>query len=241
MRSSARVWNPRVLLAGTAALALAGLLGACSDDDTCTLPCPSGQVCVNDGGEQLCLVPDCGDQVCGAGEECVGGTCSAATSECSADCDAGTHCVSESCIADYTASNVCDPLRECRRACGTDAFCLDACEDDSSGQCETCRGIIADCESDNGCRADANNGCCEDEYCDCFPGDPECGNVAACIECQRDCGDDATCFSDCRRGDAACNVCLQPFDRCAEGAGGAGACVEQFCDCLDATLEPDCQ
>lgn len=226
LRPHGRLW-----LAAAALVALAAL-SAC-DDETCTLTCPSGQTCVNDNGLETCQAL-CGGVVCGAGQSCVDGTCSTAET-CSPACGIGTHCVGGSCIEDYTSQNVCDPLRECRRACESQgaglSACLAACDGDVSSTCSTCQGIRADCEERNSC-PEGNVGpytdCCADEFCDCFPSHPACGNVLPCAECADECGDDASCFNSCVQAEPACSSCLQPFFTCQEGGGD---CTAEFCDC----------
>ena len=225
--------QPSLLLA-LALVSFGALLGlsAC-DDETCTLTCPAGQVCVNDDGLESCQ-DLCGGALCGAGEECVEGRCTQQET-CSPACGLGTHCVGGACIEDYTSQNVCDPLRACRRACATRgsglSACLAACDADASETCLTCQAVRADCEASNAC-PEGNVGpytdCCADEFCDCFPSHPACGNVLPCAECAEECGGDAGCFNDCVQAEPACSSCLQPFFTCQ---GEGGDCTEQFCAC----------
>lgn len=224
----------RFLVPSLALLALT----ACGDDDSCTRVCAPGQACVLSGGEQLCLAANCGGQACAPGTTCVNDQC-VEDQSCSG-CTASQHCVSGVCVDNYTGANVCDPLRGCRRDCGTSARCLDACELDRSSTCSSCLDLLASCEASNNCDSGAVNGCCETQFCDCFPSAPGCGNVPDCVECQEDCGDSTSCFNECRRVDLACNLCLQPFDTCARESSAA-ECVEEFCSCLDSDLEPDCR
>lgn len=211
------------------ALAFAG----CTDDE-CTLSCPTGQVCVNDSGLEVCR-DTCGGLACSPGETCVDNAC-VADETCDPACSGDTHCVYGSCVENYTSQNVCDPLRECRRSCenGADSLarCLAACDDDASETCLTCQGIRADCESANSC-PDGNVGpytnCCADEFCDCFPSHPACGNVLPCAECAEECGSDTACFNDCVAGEQACSVCLQPYFECEEAGGD---CLADFCNCV---------
>lgn len=227
----------RPLLALALAFPLAFALAAC--DDECSRVCPAGQACVLDSGQELCLAASCGGQACAPGTVCQDNQC-VSDASCTG-CTSGQHCVSGVCVDDYTGANVCDPLRQCRRGCGTGARCLDACEDDQSNTCTECLDIVAACESAQSCDSGAVNNCCETEFCDCFPSAPGCGNVSDCFECQADCDGDTSCFNQCREADLACNLCLQPFDDCVEDNGGdRSQCVPQLCDCLDSDLEPDC-
>ena len=213
-------------------------LAACGDEE-CTRLCPSPLVCVNSGGEELCLEPNCGGAVCVAGETCVSGVCRADTG--CTGCTASEHCVSGQCVANYTASNVCDPLRECREGCSTSAACVQACETDRSVQCATCAGELSQCESREGCRSQGpGSDCCDATFCSCFPTFPGCNGVPACLGCQEECGEDASCFASCRSRTLACNVCLQPFDTCA-AAASARECVDEFCACLDPSETADCR
>lgn len=207
-----------LLLFGACALLGALSLTGCSDD----------------------LLTSCGGTFCDADQTCVSGACVDQTTTCTG-CTGAQHCVSGVCVDNYTATNSCDPLRQCRNGCGLSAACAAECEADRSDECISCSDDIVECTSREGCDAAGSvNGCCETEFCACFPSAPGCGNVPDCVECQVSCDDDTTCFNTCRGNSLACNLCLQPFDDCAE-ANGASACVSEFCSCLDSDLETDCQ
>lgn len=206
-----------LLLLSAGALLLALSITGCSDD-----------------------VFTCGGTFCSADQVCLNEICVEPTTECTG-CTSAQHCVSGVCVDNYTSANVCDPLRDCRNGCGLSASCAAACEADRSAACSTCADTIVACTSESSCGdAGSVNGCCESEFCACFPSAPGCGNVPDCVECQADCGDDTTCFNTCRGNSLACNLCLQPFDECTE-ENGAAACVDDFCSCLDADLEEGCQ
>lgn len=222
----------RLLLPLAAALALA--VTACADEE-CGRICPPGQMCVLDNGVELCLEANCGGIACAPGTQCVNDVC--VEDQACTGCAADQHCVSGVCVDRYTSSNICDPLRGCRRECGTNIRCLDACEADTSATCASCLDTLGSCEQRQDCDSGAVNGCCENEFCSCFPSAPGCGRVADCLECQQDCSNVA-CFNECRRTDLACNLCLQPFDECRADTGGT--CQAEFCDCLDPALEEGC-
>ena len=212
------------------------------------------------------LLSSCGDAICTADQTCVANVCVDNSTECTG-CTAGQHCVSGVCVDNYTPANVCDPLRQCRNGCGLSAACAAECEADSSAECTTCRDEITACSTRESCEPGSVNGCCETEFCACFPSAPGCGNVPDCSECQVECGSDTSCFNTCRTNSLACNLCLQPLDECqdarrdCDGAGdfvtcfndgwsgqdavdaddAARICGEQFCACLDADLEAGCQ
>ncbi|MCB9530973.1 MAG: hypothetical protein H6700_04335 [Myxococcales bacterium] len=236
MSAMFRAARPAVLAAFAAGVVS---LAGCGDD-VCTRVCPSPQVCVIDAGEQLCLEPNCGSEVCTSSEECVDGTCRPSSSSC-ASCSSSQHCVSGVCVDAYTASNACDPLRQCRLGCGVGAACLAACEDDAPAACTSCLTSLDSCQRTSDCvDSGPYTGCCETQFCACYPSAPGCGTTAACVECQEDCGSDASCFSRCRSTALACNLCLEPFDTCA-AASGAAQCVDELCSCLDSDLEADCR
>lgn len=210
--------NLRTLLllsAGTLLLALS--LTSCSDD-----------------------IFSCGGNFCDADQTCINEICVEPATECTG-CGADQHCISGVCVDNYTSANVCDPLRDCRNGCGLSAACAAACEADRSTTCATCTDTIVSCTSENSCGdAGSVNSCCESEFCSCFPSAPGCGNVPDCVECQAECADNTTCFNTCRGNSLACNLCLQPFDECAD-TNGAAACVDDFCSCLDPESEEGCQ
>jgi hypothetical protein len=226
----------RPLLAFLSLLTMALVVTGCGDEEICSRQCPPGQVCVISGGEELCLEANCGGVACLPGTICVNDQC-VDDIECTG-CTADQHCVYGVCVDDYTADNVCDPLRQCRLGCGTNIRCLNACESDASASCSTCLQTLGSCERRESCEAGAANNCCESEFCTCFPATPGCGLTAACLSCQLECDGDFACFNECSPTDLACSRCLRPFDECREAGG---TCEEELCDCLDASLEPDCR
>lgn len=219
-----RFSHASVALALTA-FAAAAFVASCADDEECTLSCPSGFVCgFQADGSEGCF-ESCGGVACEVGETCQDGVC---TGGGTVTCGSGEHAVAGQCVPNYTASNVCDPLRSCRRSCGTSVSCQDACEADQSDTCSTCLDDRIACETANDCSADGYGDCCVDEFCDCFPSHPACGNVPPCEECATECGDDAGCFSSCAEDEPACAECLQPFFDCREGGG---TCEQELIDC----------
>ena len=191
-------------------------------------------------GDDL-LSTTCGGATCGLNQSCVANVCVDNEPAGCTDCTENQHCVSGVCVDNYTASNVCDPLRQCRNGCGLSAACAAECEADRSDECAVCTEEIVACTSREGCdTAGSANGCCEAEFCACFPSAPGCGNVADCRDCQVECDGDTACFNTCRVNALACNLCLQPFDECA-AENGQAECVPEFCACLDADLEAGCQ
>ncbi len=223
-----------------AATALAALFFAACGDDQCSRVCAPGQACVVSGGQELCLEANCGGLACAPEQTCQDNVC---VSDTCSDCSSAQHCVSGICVQNYTSSNVCTPLSECRTGCGTNAACLAACEDDQSNTCTQCLATQAQCMSRESCDpAGPGTGCCVDQYCACFPSASGCGEVADCTDCQVACGDDVEgCFNDCRASDLACNLCLEPLDDCLADGGGAAGCSEFLCDCVDPELEEACQ
>jgi hypothetical protein len=180
------------------------------------------------------LLSSCGATFCDADQSCVSGVCVDQATTCTG-CTGAQHCVSSVCVDNYTASNSCDPLRQCRNGCGLSAACAAECEADRSTECSLCSDEIVSCTSRESCdSAGSVNGCCETEFCACFPSAPGCGTVPDCVD------GDTTCFNTCRGNSLACNLCLQPFDECAD-LNGATACTSELCSCLDSDIETDCQ
>lgn len=171
-------------------------------------------------------------QSCAPGAICNGQVC-VFESVCDPDCPTNTHCVSGSCIPNYTPENICDPLIVCRNQCrNTYSGCLAACEEDRSPWCRDCTRTMAQCEARESCTASAT-GCCSDEYCSCFPGSPSCGGGPACASCFTQCGGDDLnfeCFKVCAEAQTACSVCLDPWNQC--NASG-GDCDHLFWACID--------
>lgn len=236
-----------------AALATFAIAGGCDDDlfdtgpqnptlrpsDACEPACTGDTVCVETGevssGEPVtgCFAPECPVEdpidVCAPGASCVEGECRF-ESLCDPACDTGEHCVFESCITDYNAANICDPLAECRRACGPDSTCLGACERDQSTTCTDCLDDLQRCEARESCDANAQ-GCCTEDFCSCFPSASGCG-APPCDVCVDACGDDTACFNNCVEDEPACSVCLQDFFDCSEDADDPNTeCRDEFCAC----------
>ncbi len=217
------------LLALPALAAVAALLFASCEEDllVCDPPCPASLVCATgDDGLPACL-PPCGNTVCTGGQTCVNNVC---TGGGTVTCPTGEHAVANVCVPNYTTSNVCDPWRFCRADCGTSASCLQACEADRSASCEQCATSLASCESRSNCRSGAYvEDCCFDEFCDCYPGHPNCGNVPPCDECDDECGNNTACLNACIQGEPACANCLQPFFDCRDSGGSN--CEALAADC----------
>lgn len=217
----------------TGSLALAfGALIACADDEAdCGGPCPSGFVCGFDSDGVSACLPACGDTYCQDGETCEAGEC-VVSNTCSPACGASEHCVGGNCIADYTNDNVCDPLRECRRACGTSASCLAACDADRSSACDACLDDLLSCEERDNCASGPYEfDCCHDDFCACFRDHPACGNVPPCEECAEEAGDDIRVFEECASNEPACSNCLEPLDDCDSDPDPAACERAVFCDC----------
>jgi hypothetical protein len=207
---------------------------ACTDDEAdCGGPCPTGRVCGFDGDGVAACLPECGTSYCQDGESCVAGECTVSNT-CSPACGASDHCVAGNCIPDYTTSNSCDPLRECRRECGTSVSCLAACDADRSTSCDACLDSLVTCEERGNCTSGPYEfDCCHSDFCECFPSHPACGNVPACQECADEAGDDINVFEECASGEPACSNCLEPIDDCDSDPDPA-ACEEAvFCDCTE--------
>lgn len=145
------------------------------------------------------------------------------------ECGALQYCDAGSCVQVdypiYTANNACDPLRICRRQCGTDARCAESCEADRSPQCVNLASTLASCERRNSCDSGPYvQTCCFQEFCATFPSHPNCGNVPPCRECVDQCGDNNACLSNCVRGEPACAECLDDARACVAGGGTQDAC-----------------
>mgnify|MGYP007011828042 CR=1 FL=1 len=204
----------------------------------CNPPCTGDRQCYEAEGACtgsacfVCLTPDCPadnpTSRCATGARCVDGRCQF-VNECDPACAAGTHCVFNVCVPNYTTANVCDPLARCRTLCGTNAGCLAACERDRSTTCRDCLAALNTCESRELCSGNAE-GCCTGQYCACFPTAPGCGNVPPCDICLDQCGSSTTCFNDCLRSTLSCSQCLQPFNQCRE-TQTPSECQPLFCDC----------
>lgn len=175
------------------------------EDTTCASP-----PCV--GCFEVTCPPENPIQACASGAVCQGGVCTF-PNVCSPSCGSGTHCVAGNCIPNYTSSNVCDPLENCRNRCGSNTGCIAACEQDRSSTCRTCMTEMASCETSDNCIASAT-GCCNAEYCACFPSSSGCGGKP-CASCWNDCQGSAnqtSCFNQCASASSACATCLQPFN-----------------------------
>lgn len=196
----------------------------------CSPPCSGGLSCYQDSG--VCTTPTCSScyaRTCPSQnptESCVDGAiCDENLGRCTFEqvceggCVAGTHCVAGNCIPNYSSDNICDPLQRCRELCGVNDFsCLAACEIDRSATCETCLRGLERCEAQEECFGNAN-GCCTDNYCQCFPGAAGCGG-RACDGCMAQCTNggstDTACFNRCANANAACASCLQPMNNTPE-------------------------
>lgn len=247
-------------------LSLLILVVACGDDpflggERSTLPsatnctqCNPGEECFElESGESSCLFPDCQNDttVCAIGFSCNASSDRCEKIECPGGCDAGTHCVFGTCIADYTSENVCSPLFNCREACqDTDELqaCISVCQRDVSATCSTCLNERSTCERRDSCNANATN-CCVDEYCDCFPNNPDCLDPGApdcetCAETCRGASNPDRCLSNCAEQVIPCSTCLEPFTACSDGVPSAQVeveCRDEFCDCIicDSTTDVD--
>lgn len=214
--------------APTFTLALALLAAGCDDElAQCFPTCPTNLVCATGAdGLPACLEP-CGVTVCTDAQTCQNNVCVGGGS---VTCGAGEHAVSGVCVPNYTTANVCDPLRICRNECGTSASCLQACDADQSATCDTCLADLTACESRQNCDSGPYvESCCFDDFCQCYPAHPNCGNVPPCDECNDECGSNSSCLTTCIQGEPACANCLQPYFECTE-SGGAN-CAALAADC----------
>jgi hypothetical protein len=212
------------------AAGLSTLLGCIEDDgeggptlpvsDACPTDCGALSCYLRDGVPS-CLEANCGSDRCADGATCVGGTCEFVdTPTCAPSCGAGTHCVYGNCIPDY-ASSGCDPLRVCRKLCGSDLVCLAACEDDQSASCTALLDDLADCERSNECDSGPYASCCATDFRRTFPQSPAFSDTP-CRECvEVFCGTETSCLNDCFNDEQACSGCLR--DTC----GGTGDVCDQ--------------
>ena len=231
----------------SALLVLAALtLPSCAEDDAgqddnlptlpvvsgCTPRCGSDQLCVREQGESVCRTKNCGESVCAAAAVCEAGACVFPERTCDPACAAGQTCVYGNCITSWTPTNVCDPLLECRRACGTDTRCLAACDRSQSTACSSCRSTITRCEGRQSpaCTANAID-CCVAEYCSCFPGSDECSG-RPCDGCWNRYQDDQAGLERCVQQNALCADCLSPYFDCLDGGGTEASCQSLLCNCL---------
>jgi len=214
-------WFP---LLAVLSLAIAALVAACAEgDDDCD--CEVGFACANNADGTTACVPACGGVACATGQTCENDRC---VNDGSVICDAGEHAVGAVCVPNYSGSNVCDPLRVCRRACGLSIPCADACEGDRSTTCREAAGRLAQCEASTNCTAGPYEDCCNTQFCQTFPGHPACGNVPPCQECNTECSD-ASCLNACIAGEPACSDCLQPFFDCRDGNGSNCDALGETC------------
>lgn len=192
---------------GLTVLTLCGMSG-CSNSD--------------DENEEENGTPCEADLDCEVGQQCISGTCQAATSTCSVD-------------GDCARGSICE-VGACREGCRGDDDCTRAeyCEPST----RTCEVIPEDpcapgCAQGERCNEEA--GQCEpiEPVCqsnvDCAAGE-ECSESGACVP--KSCADDQEC------GDGA--IC--EAGSCTEGCRNDAACGEQICEnntCTDAECAQD--
>lgn len=210
----------------------------------CQPPCSGNLLCfenpLDPSGPSECFPLNCPKEqpviACADGASCTDdGQCVFEVS-CTPECTGDTHCVGGSCVPNYTSENVCDPLVNCRNQCGANSACVLACERDRSGTCANCMSRLDRCRKEEG-REPSATGYCSDEYCECFPGTPDCDDGPPCSGCWNQCKDGADpvgCLDTCAQTYPSCAICLQPFiAQCTDGASGelSQDCIDLFADC----------
>jgi len=201
--------------------------GSCGDEVGGDCDCPPNHNCRTNPDGSISCTPACGDSVCSSRERCENNVCVDNIGVLT--CPSGEHQVWDFCLANYSVSTVCDPLRTCRLRCGTEAACNAECEADRSTTCTTCISTVQSCESRNNCQAGAYSECCRSEFCECFPGHPGCGNVPPCQECNDECGSDRDCASRCVQAEPACRNCLLRHRECVDTGGSNCDAIAEEC------------
>jgi len=247
-----------------AALSVLFLTTACEDEGEttyfdvelipstqCKENCPSGMKCFEDPldptGKAACFELNCPEDnpeiACADGAVCEvdssgRGRCTLDFT-CTPSCTGDTHCAGGHCIPNYTPQNVCDPLVNCRNKCARgDAACLQACEHDRSSACTSCQRKLTQCRTRENCDPSAT-GCCADTYCECYPGNAECGGGPPCASCWNECegaADRVECLGTCAGSYPSCASCLQPFvQECSESSSDLSSrCEDLFEQCTGA-------
>lgn len=212
----------------------------------CDPPCTGSlEGCFEDpmdpGGPAGCFSLNCPTEqpviACADGATCTDAGQCVFDFACTPECTDGMQCSAGHCIPRYTSENVCDPLENCRNQCGPNAACVQACERDRSATCANCMNRLSQCRVREECGEPSASGCCSEEYCECFPGSPECSDGPPCERCWNGCqeaADPIECLAICAGEYPSCGACLQPFiNQCADDSSEALSqhCIDLFADC----------
>jgi Cys-rich repeat protein len=217
--------------------AYACIVGTCRMASCPTMPCPSGQSCVNGMCDAQIVNPPVGCSAttpCPSGQFCLDGSCVQQINTCrfNTECNGGNASSGRTCV-DQQCTTACSATSPCPAGstCGSDGFCHESIPPQSGCVSNTDCAAGQTCVNGRcftGCMHDSD--CGAGNYCDAgicrLDTRPQsgCGMCAAGSVCSNGaCRSPCTMDSDCPRFDVQTNFCIHSV--CATTAEATSNCT----------------